>query len=313
MAVNAYPWGGEEWQDYCTVLLYLHHRGSYQPIPDADRGDRGLEGYSTDGKGCAYQCHAAKPHYGITERRTTQVKKIKDTVRTLIKNRDNITALVGDHMVQDLRFLFPLCESKELVEVVRQQERLLRDAAVEHDIPWLSQEVVISVHQGDELLVAEMAQLERIGAQHARLPDVTLSEDEVDQHLEQAASELTGANEKLRRRFGEQRVAALLRVVLEDHLKGQELEGHLAQHSPQIHEEYTRVVAERRQRIQRESIEGTTMKRTLTELGDELAKVISDSVAGLHTGDGQRLAEGTIADWLIECPLDFTGTEVGPS
>lgn len=311
MASSPYPWTGEDWQNYCTQLLYLHHDGRYQPIYDKDRGDRGLEGFSIDGNGCAYQCHAAKPHYGIAERRSAQVNKIKRTVTTVIRNRDGIKALVGDHSVRELRFLFPLCESKALVEVVREQEQELRDAAARHDISWLSKKVIISVHQGDELLAAEMAKLEQIGAQHARLPDVTVSEEDVDQHLEEAATELTGATEKLGRRFGDEQVPALLRIVLEDHLKGQELEGHLVEHSPQTHEEYTRVVAERRLRIQRESIEGTTMDRTLTQLGDELAEVISTSVAGLRTDDGHRLAEGAIADWLIECPLDFTGSGAG--
>jgi hypothetical protein len=38
---------------------------------------------------------------------------------------------------------------------------------------WLASDVMLSAHQGDELLAAEMARLERVGASHARLPALT--------------------------------------------------------------------------------------------------------------------------------------------
>lgn len=311
MAATSYPWEGTEWQDYCTQLLYLHHDGRYQPIPDQDRGDGGLEGFSTDGKGCGYQCHAPKSHYGIAERRNQQVAKVKRTVTRLIENRVALGTLVGTHVIRQVRFLFPLCESRELVVEVRDQEALLREAVPVHSITWLSDEVVVSVHQGDELLAREMAALEQAGAEHARLPAVTVADAEVDRHLEEAATALIDATQKLRKRFGEANVAQLLRVVLADHLLGSELDAHLESHNPQTHEAYARVVAERRTRVQRESLEGATTQRTLTNLGDELAQTIADSVAGLHRDDAMCLAQGVIADWLIECPLSFTVVEAG--
>lgn len=303
-----YAWEGREWQDYCTQLLYLHHDGRYQPIPDQDRGDGGLEGFSTDGSGCGYQCHAPKAHYGIVERRTQQLRKIKRTVAALIDNRDLLATLVGGHVIREVRFLFPVCESRELVKEVRAQEAKLNAACAEQSIAWLAASVVLSIHQADELLASEIAELVRTGASHARLPAVALEDDDVDRHLKAAADELKGASGKLSERFGEDSVGELLRIVLADHLVGKQLDSHLAGHNPQIHEEYARLVAERRSRIQRQSLEGTTAARTLTQLGDELTTAILDSVPGLHRDDARSLAHGTVADWLIECPLSFGAT-----
>jgi hypothetical protein len=305
-----YPWEGSEWQHYCTALLYLHHGGLYQPIPDQDRGDGGLEGFSTDGRGCGYQCHAPKAHYGIAERRDQQVRKIKRTVQTLIANRDLLAKLIGDYVILEVRFLFPLCESRELVAEVRAQETKLRRAAAQHNIAWLGGSVVISAHQADELLASEIAALEQTAAAHARLPIVAVEEDEIDEHLRAAADELTAAAAKLRERFGEQAVPELLRVVLSDHLIGTELAAHLAGHNPQTHEDYERVVEERRTRIRRESLEGATATRTLTQLGDELSDAIIASVPGIHRDDARTLAQGVVAAWLIECPLQFGRVEV---
>lgn len=305
MSRVSHAWDGHEWQDYCTQLLYLHHGGQYQPIPDKDRGDGGLEGYSTDGRGCAYQCHAPNSTYGIAERREKQLTKIKGTVTKLINNRDLLAALVGAHTVREVRCLFPVCESRELVEVVRGQERRLRDAVAQHGITWLAADVIVSAHQGEELLSVEAAQLARTGAAHARLPAVTVEEDAVDEHLKTAALALTGANSKLVGRFGLDAAPQLMRTVLKDHLAGKQLAAHLSSTNPQIHEEYQRLVADRRDRIFRESLEGGTQTRTLTQISDELADAIVGSVPGVHKDDAHKLAQGATADWLIECPLAF--------
>ena len=45
----SWPVGGDEWQEYCEQLFALKHPGSYARMPDEDRGDLGIEGYSTDG------------------------------------------------------------------------------------------------------------------------------------------------------------------------------------------------------------------------------------------------------------------------
>jgi hypothetical protein len=298
-------WDGREWQDYCTQLLYLHHDGQYQPIPDEDGGDGGLEGFSTDGTGCAYQCHAPKSTYGIAERRDRQITKIKGTVKKLIDNRNLLAGLIGPHTVCDVRFLFPACESRELVEEVRTQEARLRAAVAEQGIAWLAADVTVSAHQGSELLSVETARLARAGAAHARLPPVEVGDDEIDAHLKAAAEELTGAHAKLVGRFGLDAAPQLMRTVLKDHLAGKELAAHLSATNPTIHEEYERLVAERRDRIFRESLEGSTVSQTLTQVSDELAEAIVTSVPGVHHDDGHKLAQSAVADWLIECPLRF--------
>lgn len=310
MSAASQDWDGHEWQEYCTQLLYLHHDGQYQPIPDQDRGDGGLEGFSIDGKGCGYQCHAPKSTYGIAERRDRQLTKIKRTVRDLIDKRDVLAASVGTHTIRELRFLFPVCESRKLVEELRVQEQKLREAVVAHNIEWLEPEVIISAHQGGELLAKEVAELARTGAAHARLPLVEVEREAVDGHLMAAAEELKGAAEKLTSRFGPDLAPELLRIVVNDHLAGKQLTAHLQETNPTIFEEYARLVAQRRERVRRESLQGDTADRTLVQISDELSAAIVASVPGVHHDDAHKLAESAVADWLIDCPLRFSVSTV---
>src|SRR3954451_10423479 len=100
-------WDGDSWEAYCNELLALHHSNAYQVIPAADRGDCGLEGHSTDGSGCGYQCYAPDSEIGIRDRRSRQVDKITATVNTLISQRERLTRVLGDYTIKRLIFLFP--------------------------------------------------------------------------------------------------------------------------------------------------------------------------------------------------------------
>ena len=195
---------------------------------------------------------------------------------------------------------------------MREQETRLRGAITKYGISWLVVDVIVSAHQGEELLSVEAAELARTGAAHARLPPVTVEDDKIDEHLKAAAAELTGANGKLVGRFGLDAAPLLMRSVLKDHLAGKQLAAHLASTNPAIHEEYQRLVANRRDRIFRESLEGSTEGKTLTRISDELAVAIVASVPGVHEDDADKLAQGAVADWLLECPLGFGPQAVMP-
>lgn len=305
MGIVEYQWDGDDWQAFCEELLLLHHGGLYQPIPDKDQGDGGLEGHAVDGSGKAYQCFAPDGSVGIAERRRRQVLKIKQTVAALIDHRDRLAKIIGTHVVRDLVFLFPRHDSKEVNAAAREQEAVLRKAVSDHSMTWLDPQVTITVHTPDALLAAEIAELERTGARLARLPEVELEDAD---YASAVADELTSAREKLERRFGPDIGPELLSLILDDHLVGKRLEQFLADERPYINEDYERVKVQQRRRVERDSKQGLTAQSDLTTLVDQLQKAVRDAVAGLDDVDATRLAEGAVGSWLLECPLDFPAT-----
>ena len=297
---------GAEWQEYCDALLALHHRDAYQAVPAADRGDCGIEGHSTDGQGCAYQCYAADPQIPIAERRKRQVAKITDTINTLVRRRERLAQVIGGHTINRLVFLFPKHDSADVNSHLRRQEARLRTEISANEIICIAPDVVLAVWTIPPHLETERAELERVGANIARLPDVQVTDAEKEQYQEEAADALPAAQAKLTRRFGQARAPELMGVTIEDLLIGSQQEDAL-QDLPDLYERYERLKRSERRSIRRMSAEGTTAEMTLDGLIARLQKRIATEVPGVHSGDAETLAAGAVAGWLVECPLDFEG------
>ena len=297
-------WDGDSWQDYCNELLALHHPDAYQVIPAQDRGDCGLEGHSTDGQGCAYQCYAADADINIAVRRGRQVTKITDTVTTLIDQRNRLGRVIGRHRIERLIFLFPRHDSADVNAHLREQERRLRDATVESAIECIASHVVLAAWTVPPYLKSEAAELRRVGAMKVPLPDVTLEQVDLDRYRNEAAEQLADARDKLARRFGEDRAPVLLDLALEDLLVGAEQERTLTLR-PESYERYERLKRRERRAITRRSAEGSTADMTLQDIINQLRAQMVHEVPGVHADDAATLAAGAVSSWLIECPLDF--------
>lgn len=299
-------WDGDSWQAYCDTLLALHHRDAYQTVPAADRGDCGIEGHSTDGQGCAYQCYAADPEISIAERRKRQVAKITETVGTLVRSRDRLAQVIGEHTINQLIFLFPRHDSADVNAHLHRQEARLRTEASTNGMTCIAADVVLTVWTIPPHLEAERTELERVGATLARLPDVQVTDAEKEQYRQEAADALPRAQEKLGRRFGQTRAPELMEITIEDLLIGSQQEAAL-QDLPDLYERYERLKRTEQRNVRRMSAEGTTSGLTLDGLIDRLRGQITAEVPGVHSGDAKTLAAGTLASWLVECPLDFQG------
>src|SRR2546430_2916401 len=84
----------EEWQELVVQLLYLRYPiGQFQPIPDRDRGDCGLEGFSRDGVG--YQCYAVEEPVTTAELSKKQKKKITNDLLKLVRYSDHLPGLLN--------------------------------------------------------------------------------------------------------------------------------------------------------------------------------------------------------------------------
>lgn len=298
------PWDGDAWEGYCNELLALHHPDAYQVIPAADRGDCGLEGHSTDGQGCGYQCFAPDAEINISQRRSRQVDKITDTINTLIEQRKRLGRMLGQHKIKRLIFLFPRHDSAEVNAHLRMKEERLRKAVADLQIEAIADDVVLAAWTVPPYLAQEAAELERTGAVRMPLPPVSVGEEDKDRLRDERAAVLQGANEKLTRRFGANRAPALVDVAIQDFLLGAEQEQHLQQR-PDSYERLQRLKGRGRREITRESLEGSTYALTLADLVARIRGQIEAEVPSIDSTDADSLAAGAVAGWLIECPLDF--------
>src|SRR5260370_20294099 len=127
-------WHPDEWQEHCNALLRLHYGWEYQTVPDKDRGDLGMEGFSRDG--CAYQCYAAEPGLTTTQLYQRQRDKMTVDLGKLMVNDVAICDLLGDIRIRRWVFLVPVFDSRELVRHAASKANELRTQSpdcLDHD------------------------------------------------------------------------------------------------------------------------------------------------------------------------------------
>src|SRR6266481_8250875 len=94
-----YDWDGKEWQSFALVLVRQRHGATnVQRVPDADRGDLGLEAFTiTDG--CLYQCYAPMYSSQMAERTRKIRAKMNMDIGKLLMNAGRVREMLGSLQV----------------------------------------------------------------------------------------------------------------------------------------------------------------------------------------------------------------------
>src|SRR5205809_191624 len=121
---------GDEWQRYCEQLFILHHPDSYARMPDEHKGDLGLEGYSTDGSGCAYQCYASEADTP-GKRAEAQKRKMRRDLKKMRDNAVEVERHLGDIKIKRWILVVPVHDSIEVTAYAREQEAVVHNAGLD--------------------------------------------------------------------------------------------------------------------------------------------------------------------------------------
>ncbi len=132
-------WSGDDWQAYCDGLFCEKHGSSgYVRVPDRDRGDLGMEGYSIDGTATIYQCYVTEA-VDVGKRYEKQRDKVTKDLGKLVANEARIGPLLGSHVMKFWVLMVPVHDSKELVMHARAKEQEIRDKT----LPFLDAEFTV--------------------------------------------------------------------------------------------------------------------------------------------------------------------------
>lgn len=298
-----HEWPGEEWQAWCELLFHARHApAGYVPVPDKDRGDCGIEGFSIDGTGCLYQCYAPEAH-DLRKRYEDQRDKVTTDLRKLVTNRIPISKLLGDHQMQRWVLVVPIHDSKDLVAHTRKKELEVRA----EDLPFLTPDFSVVVQTDRLHFATERASV--VGSNAAAMPpvaelDATTREVEVDKFKIDEAEQVAAMDAKLGRgRFSDPTSARdrfLRQLVDADNISEQ-----LRRDFPALHE---RIVLEHR-REERDILGERDLdllhKGSLRDVWTRLEARLLEATPSIGSDHANRLAHGAIGRWLLECPLDF--------
>lgn len=297
---------GDDWQRWANQLLHRHYgAGQYQEIPDTDRGDAGIEGFSlTDGH--VYQAYGPEGPLSVADEYAKLRSKMTDDIRKFIENRDLLSRLLGSLQVTRWILFVPNFRSKDIVAHATSKTAEVLSATLPYVDPAHFRVVVLPESafstERDELLTHAVAtiDIDTHGAPAEALRAWTAND--ANNTL------VTTLDTKIRKlptlHSDEERVAFRDRMI-QHFLDGQNAYEDLRQY-PEVWE----VV--RKAKSTQEKYVGTQAMASSETPGQILQAAIATLRTKVQTA-ARSLADGSLdaiayeaaADWLMRCPLNF--------
>jgi hypothetical protein len=294
---------GDEWQVWANQLLSCRYGPSeYQKVPDHDRGDAGIEGFTiTDGH--AYQAYGCEEPLLTGERYKKQRVKMTTDIGKFIDNRELLCRIFGHVRITRWSLFVPLCDSKELVvHASKKTEEVLA-----RSLPYVGDGFRVIVCDEEQFSVERDMLLNA----HARTLDV-----EVDEATDDQVAEWADTHNPLVATL-DQKIACLPTItcnetriefrnrVVKWFLEGQGILDALRRY-PDAYEKVVRAKAHREKYLIRTCTlgQGSPSDIFTQALDDYLATVEKEAymLSGFTT---ESLAYEAVADWMLRCPLSF--------
>jgi hypothetical protein len=295
---------GEEWQEWANQLLSRRYGPTeYQKIPDNQKGDAGLEGYSRCGH--AYQCYGCEEPLSTKARYENQRDKLTEDVGKFIDNKAKIRLLLGVVKISRWVLFVPHFDHKDLVSHGNKKA----DEVIEAKLAYVTTDFQVAICSEDQFQVERDALLNaRDEALRITTEDATQAHiDEWAQQNDALVSKLDHKLSKLRTLSTDDRTSRFRQMVFRWYIEGKELLEALRNY-PQS---YEKVIRAKRHRERNLELAVATHNGPAAELlgkaVNELIQEYRAEARELARISAEVLAQEAIADWLIRCPLDFPG------
>lgn len=294
---------GDDWEQYAGVLLrHRYDPIDVQPVPAANQGDLGLD-FWIRGTGVVFQCYGPDPSASITERLRLHKKKLREELRKLRNNADQMAALIAPAVCTRYVFFVPKHDSRELLQYAADKAAQIR----QDGLPFCGSDFQIVVQSLDDY-AEEQAAVRSANIATPILQDAGIEAQTIVDWLAANDDMTTVIREKIEAahpHMSPERVRSLIEVVAEDYLLCEDALNGLHTSFPEIYERIRRIVTERKRRLL--SLGGSSApapSETIRQELDDLITALSDGSVGIDRSDAGILSRGAIATWLADCTLD---------
>ncbi|MCQ1996489.1 hypothetical protein [Arthrobacter sp. zg-Y1171] len=293
---------GDDFEAFVWSLLQRRYPPEkLRYFPAEMGGDKGLEGFSTDG--IAYQCYADKDSLDLRARTQKQRAKLNRDTLKLQKNKDDLPQLLDGLIIQNYFLIVPQYHSTELVAYANKRAATVRSWG----LSFISTDFSITLKTPQDYQGEYQAALSDAAVQ-VRLPEPVVSDGAVSGFAgtqPMLTTTLLRKLQDLKNHHPAADIQTMRKSLTKWFLAKEEMMENLRDF-PQ-----TREAIEAQRRLQQEALEFEN-GFAVTQPHDRVLKVVDDYanqlesvVAGLRKGDAQRLSRGQAGEWLMRCPLEF--------
>lgn len=294
-------WSGDEWQDFALGLLQSRHGPmAVHKIPSSHQGDLGIDFYCIS-EAIIYQCYAVEEPIDISTRALRQKAKITSDLQKMVGGADDVSKLFLGHLVKNWVLLVPLHDSKDVNLHCAKKTADLRAGHHRHLDAGIEVCIQDQKNFPGRALEAAMASLTTLSLSVGQ----TTKED-LDTWQASSADLLANAKKKLAKKVEPAQVQGAVADGVEYFLKSNALIDALRSSAPDLHEKVAAAISGKTRRLSFAGPQGGPAPNNImnAEL-DSLMQAIKSAAPTLSELNAQDIALGTVADWIMRCPLDF--------
>lgn len=294
-------WNPDDWEAFSLHLLQGRHGPlNVQKIPAAHKGDFGIDCYCTKDS-VAYQCYSVLEPIDISMRADRQKAKITRDLAKIVKNQNEIAKLFLGAPIRHWILLAPLHDSKEVNLHCSKKTADMRELGC----AILDCDFEVSVQDTGNFPASAVATgMSAIG--NVRLAIPMPSDAELAAWQAGSLQLLANSTRKLSKRAQPSDLDETVADSIKSFLQATALLDALRNGSPDLHENVMLAVNSRTRRLK---FVGPKIGQPPSEvLGGELDMMIGalkEAAPSLSDENAEQIAYGTIAEWIMRCPLDF--------
>lgn len=298
---------GPAWERWANQLLQMHYGpGGYQKIPDTDKGDAGLEGFSI-GDRRAYQMYGPEgPLSPDDEYRRLRTKITADT-RKFMENRSTLEKLLAGIQIERWVLLVPSYRSKKIVEHAAKRTSDIKG----QNLPYVDNSSFRVVVEDEGAFAHARNLLLRTRVGEIRIDPPVLSSKDIDRWQAQnntLTQRLTAKLSRLPTLRSEAQQSDFKDKILHHFLEGQNALEELRQY-PTAYEAAIRAKSHRERYLATEvALTTKPGNELLIECLHQIRNAVRTEHASISEDTLEHLAWEAVSDWLLRCPLDFPPT-----
>ena len=291
-------WDSSDWESFALRLVQVRHGAqNVQTVPDKVRGDAGIEYLTTDG--CCYQCYAPQQSSDTKKSASAMKQKAARDLAKIKENQGTIVGMLGARKLTRWILLCPFLDDKSVIAHVQTRASSLSLS----ELSFVSADFYLLVQSLDDF---EM-ELETLRGRSLGIPiDVGVpSHETASMHFRTVGTQI---DVKLEHGFPNVRSARRhnwAHDYVRAHLMCADTLERLKQEYPDLWESYRRALSVEELRL---GTVGPSLQDASAQLNGELERLegtLSTVLRSLDSVTISTLAHGTVATWLMECPLDF--------
>lgn len=306
MPGNPRAWNPKEWEKHIQLLLkrrYALPPGSYQEVPDTVKGDCGIEGFAKDGT--AYQCYAAQAWTSPEDLLKKQKNKITADIAKFVKHEDELCEIFGMVKISQWNLVVPYWSNKDLKKHANERASEVRGEGLRH----ADNNFAVSILTAEDFIVEERL-LARLDLYQFDVPAPPVPPAELAAWMQgkenlSLVGNLTRKTKLINAQKSDQQREKFQANIVAQYIGGNIILGRLEQEQPEIYEKVIQYKTAREAGLESDSFLNTTVPAKFVQLTQQDYRKELQSVPGISLRVADTLAREAVADWLLNCLMDF--------